>query len=114
MSLVQEVMKKTLPELKAYAKERNIDLFGVSTKAEILEVILSFVPKENEDGEPIKKSDPKEKVAIYSAKNIFWNGIGTLNVGYNIVSKEASEMWLTRNGVREATPQEIAKHYGKK
>ena len=114
MSLVQEVMKKSLPELRKYAKERNIDLYGVKTKQEILEVILSFIPKEDEQGQPKKKYDPNDKVAIYSPKNIFWNGVGTLSVGYNIVSREASEMWLTRKGIREATPQEVAKHYGKK
>lgn len=107
-------MKKTLPELRSYAKERNIDLFGVNTKAEILEVILNFIPKEDQDGKPAKKYDPDDKVAIYSPRNVFWNGVGTINVGYNIVSREASEMWLTRKGVREATPQEVAKHYGKK
>lgn len=114
MSLVQEVMKMTLPQLRAYAKERNIDLFGVNTKAEILEIVLNFIPKENEDGTPAKKYDPNDKVAIYSPKNISWTGVGSINVGYNIVSREASEMWLTRKGVREATPQEVAKHYGKK
>jgi hypothetical protein len=31
-------------ELKSYAKKNNIDLFGVSTKLEILEVIASFIP----------------------------------------------------------------------
>ena len=107
-------MKMTLPQLRAYAKERNIDLYGVNTKAEVLEVILNFIPKETEEGKPEKKYDPDDKVAIYSAKNIFWNGIGTINVGYNIVSREASEKWLTRNGIREASPQEIAKYYGKK
>lgn len=114
MSLVQEVMKMTMPQLRAYAKQRNIDLFGVNTKAEILEVILNFIPKENEDGTPAKKYDPDDKVALYSTKNVHWTGLGSINVGYNIVSREASEKWLSRKGVREATPQELAKYYGKK
>lgn len=53
-----------------------------------------------------------EKVAIYSNKNIFWNGTGKLIRGYNIVSKEASEKWLTRKDVRLATPEEVKREYG--
>lgn len=56
---------------------------------------------------------PKEdKVAIYSSKNVSWSGVGKLNKGYNIVTKAASEKWLTRNHTRLATPQEVAKEFG--
>ena len=53
------------------------------------------------------------KVAIWSDKNIRWSGVGTLAKGYNIVNKEAAEKWLVREGIREATPEEVATHYGK-
>ena len=52
------------------------------------------------------------KVAIFSEKNMHWNGVGGINKGYNIVTKEAAEKWLTRKGIRQATPQELASHYG--
>jgi hypothetical protein len=52
-------------------------------------------------------------VAVFSKGNIFWSGVGSLTKGYNIVTKEASVKWLTKKSVREATPQEVAKHYGK-
>ena len=55
----------------------------------------------------------KEKVALWSASNVRWTGVGSLSKGYNIINKEAAEKWLTRNGVREATPEEVATHYGK-
>lgn len=55
---------------------------------------------------------PEDKVAIYSDKNMHWNGIGGIVKGYNIVTKEAAEMWLTRKGIRQATPEEVASHYG--
>jgi hypothetical protein len=41
---IEELAKKTVMELKSYAKKNDIDLFGVSTKLEILEVIASFIP----------------------------------------------------------------------
>jgi hypothetical protein len=55
---------------------------------------------------------PEGKIAIYSEKNVYWNGIGRVSRGYNIVTKEAAQSWLTRKGIREASPQEVASHYG--
>lgn len=62
-----------------------------------------------------KVEEPKEpeKVALWSNKNIRWTGVGTLSKGYNIVTKEAAEKWLTRDGIREASPEEVATYYGK-
>jgi hypothetical protein len=59
------------------------------------------------------KEEAVEKVAIWSPKNSYWEGIGKVKAGYNIVTKEASAKWLTRKGVRLATPQEMATFYGK-
>jgi hypothetical protein len=109
---IEELAKKTVMELKSYAKKNDIDLFGVSTKLQILEVIASFIP--NESTEIIKEKKAEiEKVALYSDRNIYWHGLGELKVGYNIVSKEASEKWITRKAVRIAQPEEVASYYGK-
>lgn len=110
--VVEKFSKKTIPQLKAYAKKHDIDLFGTNTKEEMLEAILPFVPRQDPEQEP-KVANPKEKVALFSKGNISWTGVGSLEKGYNIVTKEASVKWLTRKNVREATPQEVAKHYGK-
>jgi hypothetical protein len=110
--VVEKFSKKTEAQLKAYAKKNNIDIFGTNTKEEMLEAILPFVPRKDEEVKP-KVETPKEKIALFSKGNIFWNGVGSLEKGYNIVTKEASVKWLTKKTVREATPQEVAKHYGK-
>ena len=62
------------------------------------------------------KDNKKEsnKVALWSSKNVRWDGVGTLIKGYNIVGEEASKKWLTRNGIRTATPEEVAAYYDKK
>lgn len=70
------------------------------------------------DYPPVKaeKKDPEvgdEQVAVHSAKNLHWQGVGKLKPGYNILSKEAAEKWLTNKHVREATPEEVATYYGK-
>jgi hypothetical protein len=54
-----------------------------------------------------------EKVAIYSTKNVTWNGVGKVYRGYNIVTKEVADQWLTRSHIRIATPAEVAQEFGK-
>lgn len=111
MSLVEELKNKTVFELKSYAKKNNIDLYGVSTKLEILEVILSFVPKETQEV-LVTKPVVEEKVAVFSLRNLNWNGVGALNKGYNIVTKKDSEKWITHKSVRIAEPEEVKRAYG--
>lgn len=113
MSIVEDLSKKTVMEIKSYAKKNGIDLFGATTKLHMLEVIASWTPRE----EPLesKKTEKEEndKVALFSERNIYWGEVGEVVRGYNIVTKEVSEKWLTHDKVRIATPQEVAKHYGK-
>ena len=60
------------------------------------------------------KSKPKvEKVAIYSTKNVTWGPVGKVYKGYNLVTPEQAEMWLTRDHTRTATPEEVAREFGK-
>lgn len=112
---MEDLSTKTVMELKSYAKKNNIDLFGVKTKLEILEVIASFHPNEPKtvESKEKKQEDKIDKVALYSTRNIHWNGLGDLSVGYNIVSKEASEKMITHKCVRIASPEEVASYYGK-
>jgi hypothetical protein len=55
----------------------------------------------------------KDMVAIHSTKNVSWSGVGSVSRGYNIVTKEASVKWLTRYHIRLATPEEVARDFGK-
>ena len=61
----------------------------------------------------LKLENEEEKVAIYSSKNVSWSGIGKVLKGYNIVTKPISEKWLQRDHIRIATPEEVAKDFGK-
>lgn len=61
-----------------------------------------------------KKDEPKEEtVAIHSTRNVTWNGVGKVYRGYNILSKTAADKWLTRDHARLATPEEVAREFGK-
>ena len=111
MITIEELVTKTVFELKSYAKKNNINLYGATTKMQILETIGSFIPDPNK--EVIEPSKTNEKIAIHSTKNLHWERVGQLKLGYNIVTKEASEKWLTRKQVRLATPEELVSYYGK-
>lgn len=56
-------------------------------------------------------TNSQEKVAVYSSKNLFKYGTGELKIGYNIVTREAADFWITHKAVRPATPEEVAKEY---
>jgi hypothetical protein len=71
------------------------------------------VPK-SFDKKPAKTSSVKkesEKVAIHSTKNVTWSEVGKVYRGYNIVTKEQADKWLTRDHTRLATPEEVAKEF---
>ena len=111
MIAINDLSKKTVFELKAYAKKNNIILNEAKTRNEILEIINNFVPELAQEVKEEVKTD--KKVALYSLGNLHWQGVGQLVTGYNIVSKESSEKWLTLKKVRNATPEELASYYGK-
>lgn len=71
--------------------------------------VISSSAAERPAKAPKKVAEVKEeKVALHSTKNVTWNGVGKVYRGYNIVSKDAAEKWLTRSHVRLATPEEVA------
>lgn len=70
-----------------------------------------YAGKEFAEPEPEKPAG--DKVAILSTKNMRWSEVGTISKGYNIVTKEAADKWTTLAGIRIASPEEVATHYGK-
>lgn len=108
MLSVEDLKTKSVFEIKSFAKKNNIDLKDARTKIEMLNIL------EGKEVIQIAKKNVPEQVAIYSERNKHNSDkkIGALKVGYNIVSKEAADWWLSRKGVRLATPQELARHYG--
>lgn len=61
---------------------------------------------------PVKKKAAKT-VAVYSTRNVSWNGVGKVSRGYNIVTQEEADKWVTRDHIRIATPEEVAREFGR-
>ena len=112
MTLVDELKAMTVFELKSYAKKRGIDLFGITTKAEFLEVILNFVPKEEPKTEIEEDVVDSELQVVLAERNLYWSGVGKLKEGYNLVSKQDAEKWLKVKSVSSATASDLARSYG--
>lgn len=93
------VLEKRVPKSSTKADENNVTTVGSADTFK--NKVFSSTPKVDDS-----------KIAIYSEKNMHWNGIGGISKGYNIVTKEAAVKWLSRKGIREATPQEVASYYG--
>jgi hypothetical protein len=53
----------------------------------------------------------EDKVALKSTKNVFWEGVGRVYKGYNIVTKEQAKNWMLRGHITLATPEEIAREF---
>lgn len=100
--------KKDNPKPKSNLSPKN-DGGAISSRSADNALAKKTAPKEEKS---LKTKEP-EKIAVWSNKNIRWTGVGTLTHGYNIVTKEAAEKWLNREGIRKATPEEIATYYGK-
>jgi len=62
--------------------------------------------------EPATKVDmPEGKTALFSTRNLYADGPGKINVGYNIVPNKYVDFWLKQRGVRVATPEEVAEAF---
>ena len=71
-------------------------------------VIGVGIQKENIKNPSIQNKAKSKKVAVFSLKNLYWDEVGRLLKGYNILNEEQAEKWLTIKHTRLATPEEIA------
>lgn len=114
--VVEEVVEAPVEEVQAvveapaYEAPEEVQALG-SVAAGVIGATTA--PKAKEKKKDAKTAAKKETVAIYSTKNVTWSEVGKVYRGYNIVDKDAAEKWLTRSHIRTATPEEVAKEFGK-
>lgn len=94
------------------------DLASSSSEPQVLgSVAEGVIGVTQAEPKPVKTSakpaDTTEKVAIYSSKNVSVPGLGKVYRGYNIVKKDAADKWAEKSYIRTATPEEVAKEFGK-
>jgi hypothetical protein len=94
----------------AYSAPEEIQALGAVAEGVIGATTAAVASPRKKNSKPEEK---KETVAIHSTKNVTWSEVGKVYRGYNIVEKDAADKWLTRSHIRIATPEEVAKEFGK-
>jgi hypothetical protein len=94
----------------AYSAPEEIQALGAVAEGVIGATTAAVASPRKKNSKPEEK---KETVAIHSTKNVTWSEVGKVYRGYNIVEKDAADKWLTRSHIRMATPEEVAKEFGK-
>lgn len=125
LSFAEEVLEEVVADLDQDEevldeKEEVVTLPEPKTEKTVVEAVEDNVVgtsvKTPKTAKPRSKSvevpGRKDKVAIHSSKNVTWSSVGTVYIGYNIVTPEAAEKWLERKHIRMATPEEVAKEFG--
>ncbi len=107
---VEEEAAEAVVEAPAYQAPEEVQALG-SVAAGVIGATKA--PKAPERKKSAKAAEKKDTVALYSTKNVTWSEVGKVYRGYNIVDKDAAEKWLTRSHIRTATPEEVAKEFGK-
>ena len=107
---VVEEAAQAVVEAPAYQAPEEVQALGSVADGVIGATTAPVAPSRKKNS---KTSEVKETVALYSTKNVTWSEVGKVYRGYNIVEKDAAEKWLTRSHIRIATPEEVAKEFGK-
>jgi hypothetical protein len=115
---VEDLKKKSSKAAKA---EEDKDDSVISSEATKFNPAPSIISNEDQvigsnsanKKEVVAEQPEKDNVAIYSTRNVTWSGVGKVYRGYNIVTKAALEKWVTRDHIRVATPEEVARDFGK-
>ena len=67
--------------------------------------------KPKSDKAEVSVESTTTKVALYSTRNVYADGFGKINVGYNIIPKKHVDFWTAQRGIRLATPDEVAEAF---
>lgn len=105
------LLQEEAAELAAKEQETVVEEEQAEEVPTVEEVAPVEEPKPEKPAKAEKKTAEKT-VALLSTRNVTWNGVGKVEVGYNIVTEEQAEKWLTRNHITLATPEDVAKGYG--
>ena len=115
---VEENKKKAAKEAEESAEDKVISSDKLATSPNLSVVsnednVIGSGSADKKEASKPKVTKEKDTVAVFSTRNVTWSGVGKVYRGYNIVTKEASEKWATRDHIRIATPEEVARDFGK-
>ena len=90
--------------------KREVPTLGYN-KDGVMGSTTTKVNKPKVENTTVEEDALPQKVAIFSTRNLYADGYGKINVGYNIVPNKYVEFWLKQRGVRLVTPDEVAEAF---
>ena len=124
-SVIPKLSEESQAEIKEVVAKYSENVDQLEEAADVDSIIEEIVEEPAAEEEKPAKTEPKSSkpktskkkdedkiVAVFSTKNVTWNGVGKVYRGYNIVTQEESDLWATRSHIRVATPEEVAKEFG--
>lgn len=113
---VSEDTEDDVAEEKGVISSKTTNSKGGKKKAALTAnnsgVISSGSVVESKPAKKSKLAKEVKKVAIFSTKNVTWNGVGKVYRGYNFVPENQADKWLSRDHVRSVAPEEISRELG--
>lgn len=118
----ESVIVESLPVKSEETKTENVIGSGTTspkpTEKAAITPVANGVIGSGKSAAP-KKVTPKvtatnnaQKAALFSNRNVVWQGVGKIVKGYNFVDALTVEKWLTLEGVRKVNPQEVKEVLG--
>lgn len=109
---VHDIVSKYKEMVDQESDEDVADIIEEITEEPVVEQKAAKPETKTTKPKSSKKKEEDKIVAVFSTKNVTWNGVGKVYRGYNIVTQEEADLWATRSHIRVATPEEVAKEFG--
>ncbi len=109
---VAETVAEVVEEKVIVAPEPTRDVPTLGHNADgVIGSTTTNAGKAKVEKKEVEEVSTTTKVAVFSTRNVYADGFGKINVGYNIIPKRYADFWTTQRGIRLCTPEEVAEAF---
>jgi hypothetical protein len=109
---VAETVAEVVEEKVIVAPEPTKDVPTLGFNADgVMGSTTTNAEKAKVEKKEVVEESTTTKVALFSTRNLYADGFGKINVGYNIVPKRTVDFWTAQKGIRLCTPEEVAEAF---
>jgi hypothetical protein len=109
---VAETVAEVVEEKVIVAPEPTRDVPTLGHNADgVIGSTTTNAGKAKVEKKEVEEVSTTTKVALFSTRNVYADGFGKINVGYNIVPKKYADFWTAQRGIRLCTPEEVAEAF---
>ena len=109
---VAETVAEVVEEKVIVAPEPTRDVPTLGHNADgVIGSTTTNAGKAKVEKKEVEEVSATTKVAVFSTRNVYADGFGKINVGYNIVPSKYVDFWTAQKGIRLCTPEEVAEAF---